>query len=80
MDRFFGWRKRREKWSREGKQAMTQATEVIPGKLVRLRTKQIEDAAADYAWRRDAELSSFDAVSPTTLSFEEFLRDYRYEL
>ncbi|MFN8535319.1 MAG: GNAT family N-acetyltransferase [Dehalococcoidia bacterium] len=58
----------------------TTEREVIEGKLVRLRPKNIDDAPMDYEWRRDAELSSFDAILPTTATFEEFLREFRYDL
>lgn len=55
-------------------------SEVIEGQLVRLRPKRLEDAPQDYLWRRDAELSSFDAIAPTTASYEEFLREFHYDL
>lgn len=52
----------------------------LVGEKVRLRPKQIGDAANDYAWRRDAELCRLDATSPITCSFKEFLEDYVWEL
>jgi RimJ/RimL family protein N-acetyltransferase len=45
-----------------------------------LRLKSIDDAPNDYLWRRDPELSSFDAILPTTATFDEFLREFRYDL
>jgi len=80
-DKWLGWRRRRDpqRWGRKD-EVISHPGEVAVGRLVRLREKRQDDAAADYAWRRDAELSSFDAVSPITISFEDFLRDYKYEL
>jgi RimJ/RimL family protein N-acetyltransferase len=81
MDRLFGWRRRRQTDRHRQGETMTLAgTEVIEGRLVRLRPKRLEDAPQDYQWRRDAELSSFDAIAPTTASYEEFLREFHYDL
>jgi RimJ/RimL family protein N-acetyltransferase len=51
----------------------------IEGRLVRLREKRIEDAPRDYAWRKDPELCSYDAVTPIRMSYAEYLSDYRYD-
>jgi len=40
----------------------------------------MEDAADDYAWRCDPELSSFDAIPPLRMSYEDFLASYASEL
>ena len=45
---------------------------VATGALVRLREKQIEDAAQDYGWRRDPELAAFDAAQPLSIPFRAF--------
>ena len=45
-----------------------------------LRRKRFEDAANDYAWRTDPELSRMDAVPPLTMSFSEFLRIHESQL
>lgn len=70
-------------WRRDRNEARPTADPVrivAAGKRTRLREKRFEDAAFDYNWRCDAELASFDAVPPLTIGFEEYLRDYRYEL
>jgi RimJ/RimL family protein N-acetyltransferase len=58
----------------------TVSSDILEGNLVRLRPKTLGDAPRDYAWRRDPELSSFDALLPTTATYDEFLREYQYEL
>jgi RimJ/RimL family protein N-acetyltransferase len=50
------------------------------GRLVALRSKRPEDAAADYAWRTDTELAALDATSPLALTFREYERYYRDDL
>ncbi len=47
---------------------------------VRLRQKKLADAANDYAWRVDPELSSLDAAPALVCSFEEYLKIYAEEL
>ena len=60
-------------------------TAVVEGELARgqrivLRSKMIEDAAQDYAWRRDPELATFDAARPYHGSYYEYLAIFRDEL
>jgi len=55
-------------------------TEPILGKKIKLRSKRIEDAAAEYRWRTDPELCRLDANQPLASSFEEYVRWYREEL
>ena len=45
-----------------------------------MRQKRLGDAANDYAWRRDTELSRLDATAPLLSSFEEYLKGYAEEL
>ncbi|HEX2172593.1 MAG TPA: GNAT family N-acetyltransferase [Dehalococcoidia bacterium] len=52
----------------------------LEGQLVRLREKRLEDASRDYAWRKDPELCSYDAVAPIRTSYAEYLADYRYDV
>ena len=52
----------------------------LVGNKVKLRPKQIEDAANDYSWRMDAELCRLDAVLPMPISFDIYLRSYIAEL
>ncbi|TAK27181.1 MAG: N-acetyltransferase [Chloroflexota bacterium] len=49
------------------------------GKVV-LRKKRREDAAKDYAWRKDPEIARYDATVPLGMSFGEFLSNYDLEL
>ena len=48
----------------------------IKGKKVIIRPKKPSDAANDYRWQTDPELSALDAMIPTTMSFREFYREY----
>jgi RimJ/RimL family protein N-acetyltransferase len=54
--------------------------ELARGKLIVLRAKTMADARQDYEWRRDPELSTFDAARPYTGSFSEYLHIYGDEL
>jgi RimJ/RimL family protein N-acetyltransferase len=47
---------------------------------VRLREKRLADAAADYAWKTDAELAELDAAPQLGLSFQHYLAEYLREL
>jgi len=53
---------------------------MIAGNKVRLRGKSLADAAVDYAWKTDAELSQLDAASQLRISFQQYLLDYASEL
>jgi RimJ/RimL family protein N-acetyltransferase len=53
---------------------------VASGPRILLRPKSAADAANDYAWRSDPELSRFDAVAPLSIPFETFRADYVAEL
>ncbi len=52
---------------------------MIKGKKVVLREKRLEDAADDYAWRRDSELCRLDASFPIAVPFMDFLASYMEE-
>jgi RimJ/RimL family protein N-acetyltransferase len=54
--------------------------ELARGDLIILRTKTIEDAQQDYAWRRDPELATFDAARPYYGSYYDYLAIFRDEL
>ena len=45
-----------------------------------LRKKRLGDAQNDYQWQTDPELARFDAVSPLTMPFEDYLSAYTSEL
>ena len=47
---------------------------MIRGKLTVLREKRLEDAALDYEWRTDEELSALDATTPLRMSYSSYLR------
>jgi RimJ/RimL family protein N-acetyltransferase len=50
------------------------------GEKVVLRRKRMDDAPADYAWRRDPELARFDAASPLRSSYSDFLVTFREDV
>ena len=52
----------------------------IEGKKVVLREKRLSDAAKDYAWNSDEELSRLDAAKPIKLTFQQALMFYQEEL
>lgn len=53
---------------------------VLTGQKVVLREKRITDAANDYGWRCDSELSRLDGVSPLKLSPQEYIANCTEEL
>ena len=53
---------------------------VALGTKVLLREKRVEDAEADYQWRRDPELAELDAASVIRQSLKDFTRDLESEL
>ncbi len=53
---------------------------VLVGEKVRLREKRVSDAALDYQWQTDAELTALDAAPVTRMSFQQFLAEYIREL
>ena len=52
----------------------------LQGTKIVLRDKRITDAAEDYAWSTDEELSRLDATRPLSLSFQHALTLYEEEL
>ena len=50
---------------------------MIKGTKVKLRLKVLKDAALDFMWQTDAELSDLDAVSPLPISFQEYFEEYQ---
>jgi len=47
---------------------------------LRIREKRIEDARAEYAWRRDPEVARYDGTKPLILSFQEFVQQFERDL
>ena len=54
--------------------------EVARGEKTILRHKRREDAEADYAWRKDPEMASYDAAKPISTSLEDYLALYEDDL
>lgn len=54
--------------------------EVARGEKTVLRAKRPEDAAADYEWRKDAEMARFDAANPIKTSYEDYVALYEDDL
>ena len=50
------------------------------GERVVLRDKKLSDAADDYKWRLDKELTRLDAAPPLKLSYREYMLFYREEI
>jgi RimJ/RimL family protein N-acetyltransferase len=59
---------------------LTTDDEIGRGEKVRLRHKRMDDAPADYAWRRDPELARFDAAAPLRSSYSDFLVTFRDDI
>ena len=53
---------------------------MISGSKIVLRKKRLADAPNDYQWQADPELARLDAVSPLTLTLEDYLSAYASEL
>ncbi|MBI2304120.1 MAG: GNAT family N-acetyltransferase [Chloroflexi bacterium] len=53
---------------------------LLRGEKIIVREKLVADALDDYTWSKDPELSRYDAVSPVTCSFAEFLLHYVREM
>ncbi len=47
---------------------------------VKLREKRLADAALDYAWKTDEELTQLDAAPALSISFQHYLAEYLREL
>jgi RimJ/RimL family protein N-acetyltransferase len=54
--------------------------EIARGERIVLRRKRMDDAPADYAWRRDPELARFDAAAPLRSSYTDFLVTFREDV
>jgi len=55
-------------------------SEVARGQRILLREKRLSDAEDDFRWRKEPELSRFDAAKPLTMTYAEFLTLYQEEL
>jgi ribosomal-protein-alanine N-acetyltransferase len=52
----------------------------LRGAKVVLREKRLEDAANEFEWRTDEELSRLDASYPLDMSYSEFQRVYKEQI
>ena len=52
----------------------------LKGERVVLRDKKLSDAADDYKWRLDEELTRLDAAPPLRLSYREYMLFYPEEI
>ena len=59
---------------------MTPKIIMITGKRIRLRKKQLADAADNYAWQTDPELAHLDAAPFLKITFPQYLPAYLEEL
>jgi RimJ/RimL family protein N-acetyltransferase len=50
---------------------------MIKGTKVKLRPKLLCDAENDYRWQTDPELSDLDAVPPLSMSYLDYVEDYK---
>ena len=48
----------------------------IKGNKIIIRPKKPADAENDYRWQTDPELSALDAMTPSTMSYQQFYREY----
>jgi RimJ/RimL family protein N-acetyltransferase len=49
-------------------------------KRIKLRYKRLSDAKEDYAWQVDPELAQLDAAMPLTMTYQQYLSEYTFEL
>jgi len=52
----------------------------LAGRIVRLRSRRLEDAADEYRWRTDEEMCRLDATTPIDLTYPEFMERHFVEL
>lgn len=53
---------------------------VARGRKSVVRRKRMADAVDEYAWRSDAELARFDASSPVRIPFEDYQRNWSFDI
>lgn len=53
---------------------------VTRGERVSVRLKHASDALDDYTWRRDPEISKFDALDPITIPFSQYIERLEEEI
>ena len=50
------------------------------GKRIKLRGKKLSDAKDDYAWQTDPDLAELDAAAALTMTYQQYLSEYSFEL
>jgi len=50
------------------------------GKRITIRHKRLADARDDYQWQTDPELSELDAAIPLSMSYQQYLSEYTFDL
>ncbi len=53
---------------------------IARGRKTVVRRKRMADAADEYAWRSDAELARFDASNPVRVPFEDYQRNWSFDI
>lgn len=49
-------------------------------KRIKLRQKKLSDAKEDFSWQTDPELSRLDAAVTLSMSYQQYLAEYTFEL
>jgi RimJ/RimL family protein N-acetyltransferase len=50
------------------------------GKRIVIRHKRLTDAKDDYQWQTDSQLSELDAAVPLSMSYQQYLSEYNFDL
>lgn len=53
---------------------------MVTEKRIKLRQKKLSDAIEDYSWQIDPELSALDAALTLSISYQQYLAEYMFEL
>lgn len=53
---------------------------MVTEKRIKLRHKKLSDALEDYSWQIDPELSALDAALTLSISYQQYLAEYMFEL
>lgn len=53
---------------------------IARGRKTVVRRKRMADAADEYAWRSDVELARFDASTPVRVPFEDYQRNWCFDI
>jgi [ribosomal protein S5]-alanine N-acetyltransferase len=53
---------------------------MVTEKRISLRKKKLSDAKEDFSWQTDSELSRLDAAVTLSISYQQYLAEYTFEL